>query len=935
MPTGGGKSFVALSQLLQHQNENIIYLAPQNEILEQTKDYIIKYIHGPVNTIGRSKDDIIADVFPNLKFSTYAGLKARGGKRLVENEYGFIVLDELHRTGAEKWGARLNNLIDNQPQTTKVLGITATPRRDVDGINMANEMAQRLGYTNQEAVSGKHMAINMSLTNAIRMGLVVNPKLVSCEYNLKTDGSLDDLKVRIEDIEDIQIKNEKLEEYEKLRRKIETADGMAEVLKANVKQGGKYIVFVPMVEGLEDEDGNVLGKKSAQEKIEDYQKQLEKYFEGSNIIPKFNSMLGEYGDQKNAKQLEEFQNGKSSETQFLLVINKANEGLHLDKLDGMIWFRPLDENSRILYLQQLGRVIYAEDPDNPTKDENRPVVIDLVNNTLKVKWNNIPTEIDNIQMLTLIKTWSEEHSGILPDINSTDKEETGYATVLKGIQAKYKKYLDGNFEDLEEKQIQEIKHILDLGAEIDLWQAQLPDREIVTKGEKEKANTKQTNTPFEIEGMLKDFVELEEEIEEIENETAVERFIGKLNQLEIIGVDVSQIKESDTIETLAKKSGISKEEIEKIGLNPEEKIGSKLSNIRSAYRGKGSLKKTTEEQVKEITEMGISLEKQDGGEATQEFIEDSKQLLSIGVDVSKIKKRDTIETLAKKSGISKEEIEKIGLNPEEKIGYKLNNIRSAYRGQGSYKKPTEEQVKEITEMGISLEKQERDANQEFIEDSKKLQEIGVDIKKIKGKDTIETLAKKSGISKEEVEKIGLDPTQKIGVQLNNIKSAHRGTGNGKKPTEEQVKEITKMGISLEKQERNATQEFIDTINQLEGIGVEVDKLDQTDTIETLAKKSGISKEEVKKIGLNPKQKIGDKLSHIKQAYKGKGSYTKPTEEQVKEITKMGIRLETKPRTAKEIAQASIESLTNIEMADAEDVALKELVQKEKTTNKTK
>ena len=51
LPTGGGKSFVALTQLMEHQNEDILYLAPQNEILEQMKDYIIKYIHGPVNTI--------------------------------------------------------------------------------------------------------------------------------------------------------------------------------------------------------------------------------------------------------------------------------------------------------------------------------------------------------------------------------------------------------------------------------------------------------------------------------------------------------------------------------------------------------------------------------------------------------------------------------------------------------------------------------------------------------------------------------------------------------------------------------------------------------------------------------------------------------------------------------------------------------------------
>ena len=79
----------------------------------------------------------------------------------------------------------------------------------------------------------------------------------------------------------------------------------------------------------------------------------------------------------------------------MFVLNKANEGLHIDGLDGIIWHRPMDENSRILYLQQLGRIIYTEDPDNPTKDEDRPLVIDLVNNTLKVDWENIITEQDD------------------------------------------------------------------------------------------------------------------------------------------------------------------------------------------------------------------------------------------------------------------------------------------------------------------------------------------------------------------------------------------------------------------------------------------------------------------------------------------------------------------------------------------------------------
>ena len=374
---------------------------------------------------------------------------------------------------------------------------------------MANEMAERLGYTNREAVSGKHVAMNMSLTNAIRMGLVVNPKLVSCAYNLKTDGSLDKLKDRIDQIEDIQEKNEKLAKYESLRRNVENADGIPEILQANVKRGGKYIVFLPIVDELEDEDGNVIGRKKGKDKIADYEKQITEYFKGSDITPNFHSMLGEYGDKDNEKRLEEFQNRDTDDTEFMLVMNKANEGIHLDKLDGMIWLRPMDENSRILYLQQLGRVIYSEDPDNPTKDEDRPVVIDLVNNTLKVNWKNEITEQDDIQMLNIIVDWAEGHDGTLPNINSTDKEETGYATVLKEIQNKYKGYLENEFDGLNEKQREEVQEILRLGSLIDLWQIELPEK-ITKAGETHGRSIKDKNVgPFEITGLLKDFVEIE------------------------------------------------------------------------------------------------------------------------------------------------------------------------------------------------------------------------------------------------------------------------------------------------------------------------------------------------------------------------------------------------------------------------------------------
>ena len=228
-------------------------------------------------------------------------------------------------------------------------------------------------------------------------------------------------------------------------------------------------------------------------------------------------------------------------------------------------------------------------------------------------------------------------------------------------------------------------------------------------------------------------------------------------------------------------------------------------------------------------------------------------------------------------------------------------------------------------MDINLKK--RDSIQEFLDTLSILQSIKVDISKLTQRDTIETLAKKSGISRKKLEEIGIDTTKKIGMQKNSIASAYRGNVNRKRPTEEQVEKLESMGINLKK--RDSIQEFLDTLRILQSIGVDISKLTQKDTIETLAKKSGISRKKLEEIGLDSMKKIGMQKNNIALASRGKGTVKRPTEEQVEELLKLGISLEKKSRTSKEIAEASISSLTDIEMSDREDAVLKELVEKTK------
>ena len=467
---------------------------------------------------------------------------------------------------------KIDALLESQNENVKVLGITATPVRDVDGRDMSEETAKKLGYTDEEVKQRNHLASNMTLENAIRMGYVVNPKLVYCKYDLISSGKMDELKAKIDDIEDEAKRTEELQKYNELRAKLnseiddkigkearklieeearknlDNGIGKEEILRQNVKKGGKYIVFIPVTDQgeIEDEDGNRIGTKTGEDKIQAYQEHLNKVFAGTDIVPQLHSLLGSYSKDKNKEELEAFESDNSEETKFMVVMNKANEGLHIDGVDGIIWFRALDENSRILYLQQLGRAIYALDEDNPLPDDKRPVVIDLANNSLTVKIekefeNSEP--IDDLESLKIIIEWINEHDGIIPERESSNKQEQHYYAVLRRIQSKYSKYLDGfdEYPELDNGAKNGIREIIELSSEIDLWSIDLPPIP-KTRGSKAKFD------PFTVEGVLRDYVEFEDEINEIDKLTSFEKILKFVEKNGRMPKDTSHKKTSERTE---------------------------------------------------------------------------------------------------------------------------------------------------------------------------------------------------------------------------------------------------------------------------------------------------------------------------------------------------------------------------------------------------
>ena len=681
LPTGAGKSFVALAQMQkyvqEHKNEQMLYLAPQDEILNQIKSYIVKHVHGKQETVGKTEDEIIAEVFPNITFETYPGLLAKRGKETINEQYGMIVLDELHRTGAKMWEGKIDKLLKNQSEKVKILGITATPTRDVDGRDMAEETARKLGYTEEEIKKRKHLASDMTLENAIRMGYVVNPKVVYCKYDLISSSKMNDLREKIDDIEDETKRKEELKKYNELKNKlnneidaeigekarkkleedsrknIDNGIGKEEILRQNVKKGGKYIIFIPVTNqgDIEDEEENTIDAKTGYERIQTYQEYLNNAFKETDIVPQMHSLLGSYSKEKNKKELEMFESDNSEETKFMVVMNKANEGLHIDGVDGIIWFRALDENSKILYMQQLGRAIYALDEDNPLPDDKRPVVIDLANNTLSVKMEKEfekAEPLDDLEALTIVVEWINEHDEMIPSRESTNKQEQHYYNILRRIQNKYSKYLEGfdKFNDLEDEQKNEITEIINLASEIDLWNMDLPPI-LKSNGGKEEFDL------FTVEGLLKDFVELEDMVDSnitrstyLRNALKIEAWCKKYNEGKLIW------------ERNLPSKGAEDEEERVLAI----KLGTIRANIIKKYDGK-ELSSIEDEEDRKIVEIIANLDREYG----------LKILLKNALEI-----KDWCER--KNEGKPKWErnLPKQGAEDEEEraLAIKLNNIRT-------------------------------------------------------------------------------------------------------------------------------------------------------------------------------------------------------------------------------------------------------------------
>ena len=331
--TGTGKSYNALQLALDNKDKKIIYITPSNGIIEHLK----KIINDNPNL------DIEKD-FTNLEFRTYQSLINLSKEELSNLPCELLILDEFHHIGAPVWGSRINTLIETH-ENIKVLGMTAYTIRDR---NTPYERDMANPDTN-ELFSNKIVS-RYDLCDAMIDGLLPKPIYKTAYTNLLEIEEHLESKINKLPQESIEYKEYMLI-LKNIKRRINDAPSIPNILKKTLKPNGKYIYFCPPFSEEGTNDIETIKSQTLE--------YLKTFIEEKDIeIYTTTSEMGELG----TKNREAFYNDKDLKEQdtknklrIMFAINQYNEGVHAPNIDGVIMGR--GTTSDIVYFEQLGRAL--------------------------------------------------------------------------------------------------------------------------------------------------------------------------------------------------------------------------------------------------------------------------------------------------------------------------------------------------------------------------------------------------------------------------------------------------------------------------------------------------------------------------------------------------------------------------------------------------
>ena len=327
-PTGTGKSYIAFKLIEDHPDAAFLWLSPSEYIFRTQLENLQK--QAPDFPLG------------NVRFTTYARLLFCTEEQLAEIAAlhpAYIIMDEFHRAGAERWGESVRKLLELCPDA-KLLGLTATNVRYLDN---NRDMAEEL--------FDGHIASEMTLGEAIVRGILPAPKYVTTVFRYQNE--LAKYQARVDSLRSPGVQDANQKYLEVLRRALEQADGLDRVFAKHITEMcGKYIVFCSGKEHMDEMAFHV------PEWFADVNKNIKVYKTYAS-------------DPEASKEFAAFKADKGEHLKLLFCIDMLNEGVHVEGISGVILFRPTV--SPIIYKQQIGRTLTAG-------TTAAPLILDVVNN---------------------------------------------------------------------------------------------------------------------------------------------------------------------------------------------------------------------------------------------------------------------------------------------------------------------------------------------------------------------------------------------------------------------------------------------------------------------------------------------------------------------------------------------------------------------------
>lgn len=323
-PTGTGKSFIGFKFCEDFPEKKICWLSPS--------EYIFRTQLG--NLAAES-----GMVPKNITFLTYVRLMTMDADEIAAIQPDFIILDEFHRCGAERWGQGVQALLNAYP-SAPLLGLSATNVRFLDN---QRDMAKELfdGY----------IASEISLGEAIARDILKPPKYVLSVYSFQKD--LEKYEDRAAKLRSSVLRDRAEELLKTLRRNLENADSLDVIFARHMPdRHGKYIVFC----------ANITHMNRMIELVPNW---------FARIDPDPHIYRAYSLDPETRAAFAAFREDASSHLKLLFTIDMLNEGIHVADVDGVILFRPTV--SPIIYKQQIGRAL-------STGSAKLPVIFDVVNN---------------------------------------------------------------------------------------------------------------------------------------------------------------------------------------------------------------------------------------------------------------------------------------------------------------------------------------------------------------------------------------------------------------------------------------------------------------------------------------------------------------------------------------------------------------------------